>query len=74
MKADKTLLQLKYVNVIETLAKKLQIPLRDAMTLFYSSFIYNEMAGGISDTHCRSDVNLADEIITGNKKTLLTLN
>ena len=63
MKADKDILQLKYSSVIEVIANKMQISLRDAMDIFYSSTIYDEMREGISDMHCRSDIYLADDII-----------
>ena len=67
MKADKDILQLKYSSVIEVIAKKLQISLREAMNVFYNSTIYDEMREGISDMHCRSDIYLADDIIAENK-------
>jgi len=68
MKADKDILQLKYSSVIKVIANKLQITLREAMTIFYNSSIYDEMREGISDMHCRSDIYLADDIILENNK------
>ena len=63
MKAHPTLLQLKYDSVIETLSKKANISLREAMDMFYKSPIYEEISQGISDMHCRSDGYLAEDIL-----------
>jgi hypothetical protein len=67
MKADKTLLQFKYDSVIETLSSLKNIPLRQALDMFYQSQTYIEMREGISDMHCRSDIYLAEDIISENK-------
>jgi len=64
MKAHPALLQLKYGSVIETLADKANVSLREAMDLFYKSPIYEEISQGISDMHCRSDGYLAEDILT----------
>jgi hypothetical protein len=63
MKAHPTLLQLKYDNVIETLSKRADISLREALGMFYKSPIYEEISQGISDMHCRSDGYLAEDIL-----------
>jgi len=63
MKAHPTLLQLKYDDVIETLSKKANISLREALDMFYKSPIYEEISQGISDMHCRSDIYLAEDIL-----------
>jgi len=62
MTANKTLLQHKYANVIEALAMRQNISLRQAMDVFYKSYTYQEMREGISDMHCRSELYLAEEI------------
>ena len=62
MKADRAVLQLSYISVIETFAEAANISLRDAMDMFYKSQIYQEMSEGISDMHCRSDKYLAEEV------------
>ncbi|MCL2044324.1 MAG: DUF3791 domain-containing protein [Treponema sp.] len=62
MKADNTILQLKYDSVIEALAVLKGITLRQALGIFYKSGVYEEMREGISDMHCRSDSYLAEEI------------
>jgi len=63
MKADKAVLQLSYISVIETFAETGNISLRDAMDMFYKSQIYQEMSEGISDMHCRSEKYLAEELL-----------
>jgi hypothetical protein len=63
MKAHPTLLQLKYDSIIETLSKRANISLREALDMFYKSPIYEEISQGISDMHCRSDGYLADEVM-----------
>jgi len=63
MKAHPTLLQLKYDSVIETLSKKANISLREALDMFYKSPVYEEMSQGISDMHCRSDIYLVEDIL-----------
>jgi hypothetical protein len=64
MKAHPTLLQLKYDSVIETLSKRADVSLREALDIFYKSPIYEEMSQGISDMHCRSDGYLVEDIVT----------
>ena len=64
MKADKTLLQFKYDSVIEALSVLKNISLRQALDMFYQSQTYIEMREGISDMHCRSDIYLAEDIVS----------
>jgi len=63
MKADKILLQCKYFSVINAFALMGNIPLREALDLFYKSEIYKEMRDGVSDMHCRSDKYLAEDLL-----------
>ena len=63
MKANKTLLQRKYSNVIGELAAVDKNGIRVALDTFYKSNTYQEMRIGIADMHCRSDKYLAEEII-----------
>ena len=67
MTANRTLLQHKYANVIEMFSKRQSISLRQALDIFYASETYQEMRGGISDMHCRSDEYLADELLMEGK-------
>jgi len=62
MTANRTLLQHKYANTIEAFAKRMDIPIRDALDLFYASHTYQDMQAGVSDMHCRSDAYLAEEL------------
>jgi hypothetical protein len=62
MNANKTLLQLKYRDVVCAIAERENIPLRAALDILYKSSTYIEMREGISDMHCRSDKYLAEEI------------
>jgi hypothetical protein len=64
MKANKALLQYKYDSVIKKLAELKSISLRQALDMFYQSQTYIEMHEGISDMHCRSDIYLAEDIIS----------
>lgn len=68
MNANKTLLQLKYRDVVRAVAGRENITLREALGRFYSSKTYLEMREGISDMHCRSDKYLAEEIETTRKQ------
>jgi len=62
MRANRTLLQHKYTNVIEACSLRWNVNLRQAMDIFYRSRTYQEMSTGVSDMHCRSDAYLAEEI------------
>ena len=63
MKANQTLLQRKYANVIAELAAVGENSMRIALDIFYKSNTYQEMRIGIADMHCRSDKYLAEEIV-----------
>ncbi|MDR1498627.1 MAG: hypothetical protein LBS59_09575 [Puniceicoccales bacterium] len=62
MTANKTLLQLKYRDVVIAFATLKNIPLREALDVFYKSETYLEMREGLGDMHCRSDKYLAEEL------------
>jgi len=62
MIASKTILGIKYANVITAVSARQNIDLSQAMDVFYKSYTYQEMREGISDMHCRSDEYLAEEI------------
>ena len=63
MKADKAILQLTYISVIEAFAKQGNMTLREALDKFYKSQIYLEIREGISDMHCRSETYLAQDLL-----------
>ena len=62
MNAHPVLLQMKYAHVIECFSAQTGITLREAMDFFYHSATYQLMCKGISEMHCRSDGDLADEL------------
>jgi hypothetical protein len=63
MTANRTLLQHKYANVIETFSEMQNISLRESLDIFYKSDTYQDMREGVSDMHCRSDKYLAEELV-----------
>ena len=62
MKANKLLLRHKYLRIIELLRERKNISYNEALDIFYKSRTYKEMANGISDMHCRSDIYLVEEL------------
>ncbi|GBU25934.1 hypothetical protein R83H12_02602 [Fibrobacteria bacterium R8-3-H12] len=62
MKANKLLLRHKYLRIIELFRERKNISYSEALDIFYKSRIYKEMANGISDMHCRSDIYLVEEL------------
>jgi len=63
MNADPVLLQMKYSRIVALLAKRKNISLMDALTIFYHSQVYQLMSEGISDMHCMSDEYLVEELM-----------
>jgi len=63
MNADPVLLQMKYSRIVALLAKRKNISLMDALTIFYHSQVYQLMSEGISDMHCMSDEYLVQELM-----------
>lgn len=63
MRANKFLLQHKYVRVIEQFSVMAGLSLREALEFFYLSETHYAMAHGLSDMHCRSDGYLAEELL-----------
>jgi len=63
MNADPVLLQMKYSRIVALLAKRKNISLMDALTIFYHSQLYQLMSEGISDMHCMSDEYLVQELM-----------
>ena len=63
MNADPVLLQMKYSRIVALLAKRKNLSLRDALTIFYHSQLYQLMSEGISDMHCMSDEYLVQELM-----------
>lgn len=63
MNADPVLLQMKYSRIVALLAKRKNISLMDALTIFYHSQLYQLVSEGISDMHCMSDEYLVQELM-----------
>ena len=63
MNADPVLLQMKYSRIVALLAKRKNISLMDALSIFYHSQVYQLMSEGISDMHCMSDEYLVQELM-----------
>lgn len=63
MTANKNLLRMKFVRVIEALASRTGCSLGEALDAFYRSQTYELMRDGVSDLHCMSDEYLVDELL-----------
>lgn len=63
MIANRNLLRMKYVRVIEALAEHESISLNAALDRFYKSSTYAMMRDGVSDLHCMSIPYLVEEIL-----------
>ncbi|WP_303685208.1 DUF3791 domain-containing protein [Anaerovibrio lipolyticus] len=63
MNADPVLLQMKYSRIVALLAKRKNISMLEALTIFYHSQVYQLMSEGISDMHCMSDEYLVQELM-----------
>ena len=63
MKANRTLLQMKYARVISEFAKESGLSTKEAMDFFYHSKEYELIRNGISDLHCMSDGYLVEDLM-----------
>ena len=63
MKANRTLLHMKYARVRRLFAEKAGISLAEALDFFYHSTEYQLVNEGVSDLHCMSDEYLAEDLI-----------
>ena len=62
MRANQVLLQMKYARIIELFARNVGISLGEALDFFYRSDEYKLVSHGISDWHCMSDADLAEDL------------
>ena len=62
MNANPVLLQKKYARIVEKIAEKTNITLKEALDIFYHSKLYELMSEGVSDMHCMSDDYLVQEL------------
>ena len=63
MRAHPVLLQKKYARIITLLAERLSVTTIRALEVFYHSDTYELMREGVADMHCRSELDLVDEIL-----------
>lgn len=63
MIADKTLLRMKYADIVKTLAERTGVSYEDALKRFYESREYRLVSRGISDQHCMSPDYIVDDIL-----------
>ena len=63
MKANATLLHMKYGRIILKFAELAGISAREAMDFFYHSTERELIRDGVSDLHCMSDAYLAEELL-----------
>ncbi len=62
MRANPILLQKKYARVVELFAKENNISIKQALDVFYNSWVYTLMSEGVSNMHCMSDEYLVQEL------------
>jgi len=63
MNASPILLQMKYARVVAAFAKLAGLSLSDALDFFYKSDEYKLVSRGVSDLHCMSDMDLAEDLL-----------
>ena len=63
MTADKTLLGMKYADVVQAVAAKAGVSLDKALQMFYLSKEYEIISKGISDQHCMTVDYIAEDVL-----------
>ena len=63
MTADKTLLRMKYADIVKCLAERAGLSLEAALGRFYESREYHLLSNGISDQHCMTPDYIVDDIL-----------
>lgn len=63
MKANPTILQMKYARIVRLFAEQARLTYEQALGMFYDSKTYDLISNGIADMHCMSDEYLADELL-----------
>ena len=63
MTANKTLLRMKYADIVKTLAERTGLTVEDALRTFYESREYRLISQGISDQHCMTPDYIVDDIL-----------
>lgn len=62
MMADKTLLRMKYADIVKILAARTGCTLDEALRRFYHSREYHLVSNGISDQHCMTPEYIVTDI------------
>lgn len=65
-KSTRILRDMKYARIIELISEKCHISRDEAMTMLYTSPLFEIIDDGTADLICRSDIYLAEEIIRTN--------
>ena len=68
MTANKTLLRMKYADIVKTLAERTGLTVEDALRTFYESREYRLISQGISDQHCMTPDYIVDDILAETKR------
>ena len=63
MIADRTLLRMKYVDIVKTLSERTGCTLDEALDRFYTSHEYHLVSNGISDQHCMTPEYIVEDIL-----------
>jgi len=66
--ADKTLLRMKYADIVRVLALRTGVSMEDALKRFYESREYRLVSQGISDQHCMTPDYIVDDILRESDK------
>lgn len=67
MTADKTLLRMKYADIVKTLAARTGCTLEEARRRFYESHEYHLVSNGVSYQHCMTPDYIVDDILAEQK-------
>ena len=63
MTANKTLLRMKYADIVRTLAARTGMAAEEVLRTFYESREYRLVSQGISDQHCMTPDYIVDDIL-----------
>ena len=63
MIADRTILRMKYVDIVKALSERTGCTLDEALERFYTSREYHLVSNGISDQHCMTPDYIVEDIL-----------
>jgi len=64
MTADKTLLRMKYADIVRVLSEKTGLSMEEALRRFYESREYHLISRGVSDQHCMTPDYIVEDILS----------